>query len=67
MTEAEAEAKREELYAQLNILNKRINAARYWRGQTPPKLGLERSKLRDAIKQLEMEVARYGTEDRKAN
>jgi len=60
MTLEEAETKREELYAQLGELNRRINAARYWRGQTPSKLGLERSKVRDAIKQLEIAVANAG-------
>lgn len=58
MNMEEAEAKREKLYKQLSILNKRIAAARYWRGQTPSKLGLERSNIRQAIKDLEMEVAR---------
>lgn len=62
MNTKEAEDKREKLYLQLSVLNRKINAARYWGGQIPPKLGVERSKIRDAIKELEMEVAR-GTQN----
>jgi len=51
----EAEAKREELYARLSELTRRINA-----------LDDERHLVRRAIKDIEMEVA-YGVEDRKAH
>ena len=56
MTREEADAKRDELYRSLSNLNERISA-----------LDHTRIAIRRAIKDLEMEVAQHGLEDRKAH